>query len=172
MRRPLALALMAACSGPDPDPGTDTDVPLPCRPGTGAVLELSHHDSAWGALSDGDPLYYGHPPQGGAPYSPFQVRLLDVPDADLGVVIETSAVEVGTGEVLGSGTYTERLICSNAGENEGWWVGAEVHMRYFGWELDELEGRRARVRVSVRWSEDEAPLDEGYEGVLTRMPDP
>ena len=144
----FSLTALLACEEPPPDDPPD---PGECALDAGEepVVELSHYFSPYGDI--GETIYCGIPPQGGAPYSPFGVRLrgLDL-DADDGTVtVAMRATDVDTGELVGTADYTERFLCSNVGDNEGYWVGAELHLRYFGYELTDLDTRVIRLEVEA-----------------------
>jgi len=160
---PIMLTL-AACSGDGPidtsvDPGTCEATPDP-------LLEIAQY-GPYGELQDGSELRYGHPAQGGAPYAPFSLRISGMDQGDLGMNIEMEAIDRDTGEILGTGTYAQRFICSNTGASSGSFVGADLHMRFFGWELDDLDGRTAEVSISVT-NDDGVHVEAGYLGVLVR----
>lgn len=141
--RLLPVLLLAACAtGPEPEPP-----PLhPCEQQAREV-QATPARGAWGDLHDGGTLWCGNPPQGGAPYSPFRVRMKGPEVVGDGVTLEMLAIEQGTGVELAYTQLTMGLTCANVGENEGWWVGSEAHMRYTGFSLDELGGRLAELVI-------------------------
>jgi hypothetical protein len=144
MRGPLllAVALLGACSAePVPQPPL-----LPCEQEE-AEVEATPARGAWGDLYDGGTLWCGNPPQGGAPYSPFRVRMTGPEAVGDGITLELVAVEQGTGVELAYTELTMGLTCANVGENEGYWVGSEAHMRYTGFSLEELGGRQAELQI-------------------------
>lgn len=139
MRGVLALGLVA-CS----EPPIEIGVP-PCD-SSALVLQAAPARGAFGDLTDGR-LWCGIPPQGGAPYSPLRIRLLGGSDWSAGAHLELIASDLDDGSEL---AYTELdmgLVCANVGDNEGFWVGSEAHMRYDGLGLDDLDGRLARLTV-------------------------
>lgn len=142
MIRTLLLAGAVGCAVEEP---TEPDPPShPCSQTT-RRLDVAPPNGDFGDLVDGGTLWCGNPPQGGAPYSPFRLRILaDLAFAD-GASIEMTAVDLDDGETLASTTLTMGLACANVGESEGMWVGSEAHMRYNGHELADLDGRSAEV---------------------------
>jgi hypothetical protein len=137
----MSWLLLAACVEEPPPP------PLhPCEQGE-AVVEATPARGAWGDLHDGGTLWCGNPPQGGAPYSPFRVRMTGPEAVGEGIELELVAVEEGTGVELAYTALTMGLTCANVGENVGYWVGSEAHMRYTGFGLEELEGRQAELQI-------------------------
>ncbi len=97
----------------------------------------------------GDALVAATPPQGGAPYTPLRARVTGLVDPQIGVTLSLSGVDPSDGSEYGEITYDTRLICANVGESAGLWLAADVHYRYFDWELDELDGRQAEISFSV-----------------------
>ncbi len=100
----------------------------------------------FGELEGGE-LWCGHPPQGGAPYSPLQIRLRGPEAWSEGMLLEMIAADPEDGSELAYTDLTAGLICANVGDNEGFWVSSEAHMRYDGWSLEELAGRSAELTV-------------------------
>ncbi len=98
---------------------------------------------------DGDPLVAATPPQGGAPYTPLRARVTGLVDPQIGVTLSLSGVDPSDGSEYGEISYDTRLICANVGESAGLWLAADVHYRYFEWELGELDGREAEISFSV-----------------------
>jgi hypothetical protein len=140
---PLLLVGLVGCTGEPPTTGFP---PGPCESAV-ARVEVAPPDGDFGDLADGDALWCGNPPQGGAPYTPFRLRIGGPEGWEDGVEIEMSAVDLASGEDLAWTSLTLGLACANVGESAGMWVGSEAHMRYNGWNLDELEGREAEVTV-------------------------
>lgn len=98
----------------------------------------------FGDLVSGGTLWFGNPPQGGAPYSPFRLRILgDVAFGD-GVFVEMTAADPNGVELAYTSLFLG-LACANVGESEGMWVGSEAHMRYDGFSLDALDDRVASL---------------------------
>lgn len=141
MRRVLALGLVA-CGAPSDDP----DVPVdPCAPDGEPALAFGQQ-LALGAMEDGDPVAYGIPPQGGAPYVPVEVRVrADLVELERLPVVAT--VWDAEGEALGSASETRAFLCANVGPHLGWRYGGEVHARFDGWSLDALRGLAVTVEV-------------------------
>ncbi len=155
MRRDLAILAVLLAAGCDPAPD-DTGGPVdPGACGAGdPALEVSHYGT-FDAL--GTTMYCGIPPQGGAPYAPFGVRVRGVDPADDGALSVTiTARDVDTGEELGAGDFHERFLCANAGDSAGWWVASEFHLRFFGYSLDDLHGRSATVHFVAEGANGEA----------------
>lgn len=155
------LLLLVACVD------APTELP-PCETVGDPDLEVAPSDLDFGAFTDGDPLYYGTPPQGGAPYSPFHARATGLAGLDDGAVVDLSAVDRDDGAALGAITYDVRFVCANVGASAGTWVGSDLHLRFEGWALEDLAGRRAELTVEVSdlaGTSVAATLD----GVLTQM---
>lgn len=144
MRRAALALLSLGCTGDEPIS------PHPCASETMGV-EVAPPFGDYGDLSDVDELWLGDPPQGGAPYSPFRVRISG-PDA-LSDGVDVRVVVTEDGVVIADNTIFKGLVCANVGENAGRWVGSEVHLRYDGFDDLELEGRDVTVEVSVTGGE-------------------
>lgn len=145
-----------ACAPPPP---VDT-----AEPGCGSgppTLELAQTDTPFG-LADGDALFCGTPPQGGAPYAPFRLRVRGISDLDAPWV--EIAVRDPDDVVLGEAAQAHGFLCANAGNDAGWWVASEVHARFAGLELGDLDGRALQVDVTVDAAG--TRLEAGYEGVV------
>ena len=138
----LALAMTLALMGCDEEPKPDPD-PGACDQAKVAALEVSHY----GTFAELDDIVYcGIPPQGGAPYAPFGLRVRGVEPTDTGVIpVTITATDTTSGEVVGMGEFNERFLCANAGESDGWFVGAEFHLRFSGYELSELHEREIEI---------------------------
>ena len=137
----LLGALGVGCKAPPTpvDPGT-------CAESEDPVVELSQGD-AW-VIEDGTPVQFGIPPQGGAPYAPFEIRLRGMPFADdYAVVLE--ATRVSDQLLIGTGDYVQRFVCANVGENQGTRYTPELHMRFFTFEPPDLEGDTVDVEITV-----------------------
>ena len=161
---PMLLTL-AACG----DGGTSQDTGAPaglCEATNDPLLELAQY-GPYGELDDGADCLFGHPPQGGAPYAPFSLRISGMDQDDLGMDVQMTATDADSGEILGTGDYLQRFICSNVGDNDGKFVGADLHMRFYGWELSELEGRTADVLISVS-NDNGDRVEAGFQGLLIR----
>lgn len=134
-RGPVSLVALVACAC-----AGEPVVPLGCDDGP-ADLEIRVHDGEFG--SDNAALPYGRPPQGGAAYTPIALRMRGlVPELEL----EATVTDEG-GEPIGVADVRQRLICSNTGEQSGWYVGAEVHLRYLDQPYEALEGQQATLEV-------------------------
>ena len=149
MKRGLLFVALCstACVGPTGD-GDPNDEPE-CGPGGVPSLEVAQGALEFGAVIDGVDIVYGRPPQGGAPYAPFRLRMAGMAYEDDAIEVVMLATEVGTDVELGTGSFDQRFICSNVGESEGYLVGSELHMRFPGWSLDDLRDRSANVVVTV-----------------------
>ena len=146
----LGLWLLGCSQAPPKDsaaPGCE-DGPL--------RLELAQRDGF--PIAPQAPIQYGHPPQGGVPYAPYEVRFRGVSGADEGVTVQIEVTEVSTRELLGDVRLSQRFLCSNIGADEGHWVGGEVHVRFWQYDLDSLLGREAEVEAIV-FAADGAVLD-------------
>lgn len=180
MSRPLlaAIALLTACTGPvrrddpsDTDPTTDSDdtdvvVSPTCAWKSTPVLEFAR-SVATGLAPSGTPVQYGNPPQGGAPYAPFEVRLHAEFDTTQRIEVSAQAVDTTTEEVLGTIVQPQAFLCANAGPHSGWLYGGEVHVRFWDRTLEELEGKEVRVSMSVALPDGAEPVVAETTGVLT-----
>jgi hypothetical protein len=156
----VILALVLACAG-------EADGP-PCEQAGDPALAAAPADVDFGAFEDGDPLAYGTPPQGGAPYSPFHVQATGLVGLDDAAVVTLHAVDPDDSSVLGDIRYDTRFVCANIGESAGSWIGSDLHLRFDGWELDDLDARHAEVTFEVADLEG-ATVDTTLRGVLTPM---
>lgn len=137
------FAVGAGCGGGAPDdPGLGSD----CAAGPTRV-EVAAPTLAFDALRDGDEVFCGIPPQGGAPYTPLRFRAAGPAGFGEGVDVRVRAVDGA--EVLGDTSLQLGLVCANAGESAGWWTGGEVHLRYEGRAVEALDGRDAALTFSV-----------------------
>lgn len=142
--------------------------PIPCE-ATGALFaELAPADVDYADFVTGDPLRYGRPPQGGSPYSPYRVRSSGLADLGEGAAVRLQAHDLDADVPLGDTTYELQLLCANVGDNAGLWVGSDLHQRFDGFELDDLEGRRTRITATVT-DLDGLSVSASIEGVLERM---
>jgi hypothetical protein len=137
----MILALLACA----PDPIEQT----PCEQEGHPGLQLAPSDLDFGDFEDGDPLMYGTPPQGGAPYSPFHARASGLDGLDETTVVNIRAVDLDDGEELGDISYDVRFVCANVGDAAGSWVGSDLHLRFEGWSLEDLKGRSTEVTMTV-----------------------
>ncbi len=131
-------------------------------------LEIAPADVDFGDFQAGDPLLYGNPPQGGAPYSPFHARVTGVPDLDDGASITLHAVDPTDDALLGDTPYEVRLVCANVGDSAGQWLGTDLHQRFNGWTLDDLEGRTMDLTLTIANQAGDG-VEASLQGVLTRM---
>jgi len=132
-----------------PDTGDPSEDPVlqDCVPSPTPQLEISQQGSY--GLVDGDPLWFGLPPQGGVPYAPFRLRIDGLNRADLGTSVWITATDVETEERLGDIELVHRFVCANVGEDEGQHVAGEIHLRFWDYRLKELDGRTAEVVAKV-----------------------
>lgn len=146
------IVCLAACNGTT---GTDIDIDTePCALSGDPQFEFAQ-DLTGGVHAAGEDIWYGLPPQGGAPYAPFQIRIEAELDPGVRIPVEASAVDVATDEEIGTASQAQAFICSNTGVHEGWLFGGEVHIRFWDLSLDELAGRAIDVRL---WMDDGAGL--------------
>lgn len=144
MRAALAAVLGAACASERPAPEGPALEPEVLS------LEIAPPGGEYGDLVDGSSLWCGIPPQGGAPYTPILLRLTGQDDAlTEGIAVEAIAADAESGEPLLYTALALELLRSNVGDSAGSWVGSEVHLRYEGWSLQDLEGRSADLVVRV-----------------------
>ena len=146
----IAAAVFAAACAEEPGLELACDAPR-------VEVEVAPPYGDFGDLRDGDDLFCGSPPQGGAPYTPLRFRAVGPEVLGDGVDVRVTAVDADTDEVLGDTQLSFGVVCANAGDSAGYWTGSEVHLRYDGWELPELEGRRARVTFGVNAFQQAAP---------------
>lgn len=154
----LPLLLVFGCEGPPP-----TLLPDTCPTLLVPTAELSQSDE-WG-MQDGDPVAFGIPPQGGAPFAPFGLRVWGMSASVDGYEIEMSAFERSTGELIGTASYEQRFVCANVPPNEGSRVTSELHMRFFGFEPDEIAGIQVDVEIEIRSPESQR-VDVAFSGPL------
>jgi hypothetical protein len=150
--------LFLAC-GPPPEPA-------PCTVSGDPALKVAPVDVEFGAFQEGDPLYYGIPPQGGPLFSPFHARVSGIPSLDLGAVIHLVGWE--NDQILASTDYTQRLVCANVGENQGQWLGPDLHLRFGDWSREDLAGRTLRLELEVA-NLDGVAAQGSLVGVLVEM---
>ena len=158
----MSLVGLTACSETE---ANDTAQPG-CEDGP-PRLELAQREGF--PLAAESPILYGHPPQGGVPYSPYDLRFRGMSSADEGVTVQMEVTDPITGSLLGDVRLSQRFLCANTGEDEGFWVGGEVHIRYWEYDLDSLLGRAGQVEAIVFGPHGEV-LDARTEGILERLP--
>ncbi len=120
-----------------------------CPPSDPARVEMVPSDAGFGGFEDGDPIGVGTPPQGGAPYSPLLARFVGLSQPREGVELTVRGVDVDAEVALGEVDTWLRPICANVGASAGMWVTAEIHVRYFGWDLEELPGRDVLLTLTA-----------------------
>ncbi len=139
--------LVLACK-----PAVPTEPSGLCPEEDDPVIEVAQRSAEAGAtwgMEDGDPVQFGIPPQGGAPYAPFDLRLVGMPSSNDGYAVQTDATRVSDGELVGEGRYVQRFVCANVGDNAGTRFASEFHMRFFGFEPPELADDEVEVYISV-----------------------
>jgi len=138
----LSAVLLVGCDEEPPDFRTA------CEQGE-KLSEFALGDGHYGATLEGADIDCGIPPQGGAPYTPYQLRIGGLDQDSEGLTVRMESVDIHTGEALGEIEYVQRFICSNVGESEGYLVTSELHMRYPGYTLEELDGRETEVTLEA-----------------------
>lgn len=128
--------LFTACTG-----GTET--PDTCEQSDAPMLDVAQ-GGGWN-LPEGE-VEMGIPPQGGAPYAPFEIRLVGVRAADAYRVEMEATVD---GEVYVTPPYQERFVCRNVGEEAGTRYTPDLHMRFFGSEPPDLEGKEVTLSFAA-----------------------
>lgn len=177
MRRTLLLWFLcsAACVGggngghtdlPGDTDDTDVTVTAPCAWKEPPRVEFAR-DVTTGTPPDGTAIQYGNPPQGGAPYAPFEVRLHAEYDTTQRIEVSANAIDTTSGEELGTIVQPQVFLCSNAGPHAGWLYGGEVHVRFWDRSLEELEGREVRVTLNVALPGGAEPVVASTTGPLT-----
>lgn len=157
-----AIALLAvAC---DDAPDLPEPEPPDCQAEGEPVLELGRDLGREGPLTGPAALDYGHPPQGGAPYLPLELRARGplVPGLRVPVLAEATGPD---GEILGDADVGTVFLCSNTGPHAGWWFGGEIHVRFWGRALEDLEGLPVDVRFTVE-PPDDPPFSAEVRGTL------
>ena len=166
----VALACSLGCQGELRLPadtgdtgGFDPDVP--CAPSGPPRLDVGEGPEGWGI--DGIEIETGIPPQGGAPYARFRVRVahVDLSDgAEVAVqLFDSEDAWIGGAEVMA------RFVCANVGDNADHWVTPEVHVRFDGRTLEALDGVPVRIEASV--TGEDASLEHAGSGQLYVEPD-
>ncbi len=144
--RPLLALLAVGCTPlvPGETGGEDTapDVvwtPDCLDPGPEILVDIALESGGFGELADGVTLPVSIPPQGGAPYTPFAIRVTGTGDIHLGQRVIATASEDGV--EIGSADVVARPICSNVAPNAGWWLTFGIHIRYWDDTVNTLAGR-------------------------------
>lgn len=154
------IALLLACAAEPSGP--------PCEVSGEPALEVAPADVDFGAFVEGDPLYYGVPPQGGALYSPFHARVNGVSDLDEGAVIRLTGTDPADDTVIAETEYELRLVCANVGDSAGQWLGTDLHLRFGEWTMEELAGRAMALTLEIN-NLDGAGVTAALEGLLTEL---
>ncbi len=143
----LGLLSASACTA---GPGPGLEIPPHTCASSVTALDVAPPRGAYGELREDPSLWCGIPPQGGAPYTPLRGIRVRGPEALAeGLVIEVTVADVEASEELSYMELAARMTCANVGDNEGYWVGSEVHVRYPGYSLDDLAERDAELTVRV-----------------------
>lgn len=151
----IAILCLAACDEEPPDPPPKGD--QVCEDAADPALEVSHYGT-FEAL--GDVVYCGIPPQGGAPYAPFGLRVRGVHADPTGAIpVNITVVDTQTDEVLSDADFFQRFLCANAGESDGWLVGSEFHPRFFDNTVDDLHERQVEITFRA----------DGVDGAVAEM---
>lgn len=127
----------------------------PCAVVDEPGLEVSPSDVSFAEYLEGDPLPYGIPPQGGAPYTPLHARVFGLDLAE-GATVALWGEDPSDGAALGELDLVHRLVCANVGDSAGAWVASDLHFRFLGWSLDDLAGRSAAITVRITSADGEA----------------
>jgi hypothetical protein len=140
------VGLLAACGAGPVDPP-----PEDCVWADTPAVQVGA-DVAVAPVGADDEIGYGNPPQGGAPYSPFQVRVHASwdPEGDLPRwQVHGSATDRATGEEIATGDQPSSFFCSNTGPHMGWLYGGELHLRFWDQALADLAGRTVDLAFTV-----------------------
>ena len=155
MKRWIGLMVLAAC---EPGSETDPEPPVVDCAWAGEPELQAGIDLAVGPAGEDDTIPYGNPPQGGAPYAPYQLRahMAFDPEGPLPRwALEGEAVERETGAVIGAVVQPQTFFCSNTGPHQGWMYGGEIHLRFPGIALVDLEGKAIDVRFEATTADGE-----------------
>jgi hypothetical protein len=141
----MLLALLACAAVPD---GGGEDTAPPAAPDCFAEgdprMEVALESGGFEEVSEGMIAPVSIPPQGGAPYTPWQVRVTGDGALNLGVRM------VATAGDLGDVVLDLTPICANVEPNDGWWMLTGVHVRYWDYTVEELVGRTVDVHFSLQ----------------------
>ena len=152
---PAVLPLLVACAGIVACSGGGA----PCGAGE-PTIEVGQRDQ-WN-VPDGT-IAFGIPPQGGAPYAPFQMRVRGVEESSL-YVVRMDAWDA-EGNRIEERRSAQPFVCANAGVYAGYRFAPDVHMRFFGLTPPELDGDTIEFEVSVLIGADVIASDR-WEGTL------
>ncbi|MCA9568616.1 MAG: hypothetical protein KC656_12275 [Myxococcales bacterium] len=145
--RLVAVVLLVACKG------SSTPVSGECTPNDEPTLDVAQGGD-WN-MPDGH-VNMGIPPQGGAPYAPFEIRLVGVEAADAYRVDMDAVVD---GVDYATPPYQERFVCRNVGEEAGTRYTPDLHMRFFGTDPATLAGKTAQLHFEA-WIGNDGPVVE------------
>ncbi len=147
----MAGLLLAACSGgAEPaEPTGDTgwvDTNVPCYPHGAPRLDVGEGVEGWGI--EGIDVSCGIPPQGGAPYARFRIRVANLDLSDGGEVV-VGLTDADTDERIGTASVPVGFVCANVGDNADHWVTPEVHVRFDDVDLLDLHEIPVRIEAKV-----------------------
>lgn len=141
-----ALVALTAC-GVGTDGTDDTGTAGDCASTEPLAIEFARF-LADGPRADGDPIEIGDPPQGGAGYAPFEVRLR-APAVNGPLTATITVEDADSGALLGDIEQPGTPFCSNVGANQGWWYVGDIHARFWDEELADLDGVEVLVTVEI-----------------------
>ena len=156
----MFLLALAACTGDPVDGG-------PCPAGDSPTIDVAQGEE-WNVPSG--VIEFGIPPQGGSPYVPFEIRLVEAPFAEAYRIVMTASID---GQAYETPPYNERFVCRNVGEESGTRYSPDLHMRFFGSEPPELDGRDLSMTFEAFVGDDlvaERQLSGTLDWVLGPMP--
>lgn len=142
----MLTLLTAGCEGEGTDdPHTDVSA---CE--EGRAFEFGR-DVGAAVMQDGDEVAYGTPPQGGAPYAPFEVRMRGPYTLGERLTLEGDIHDRSDGRLLAEARQGQAFFCGNTGAHAGWWFGNEIHLRFSDPQdtLASLEGLDVTVRLAL-----------------------
>lgn len=141
-----------------------------CVDGPTLPAHPCHADMDWevdiaaprGSFGEVDLLWSGIPPQGGAPYTPIRPRVRGPDVLFDGMGLEVLLSDADTGEELSVTDLDTRMTCANVGESAGYWVGSELHLRYPGVDLADLEDRDVTLSMRVTSIDQTAVIEDEW----------
>lgn len=138
------------CTGavPADEEDTDTDPPVVDCSNAGAAELQFGQELATAPMADQDPIHIGSPPQGGAPFAPFELRLAAELE-DLERLDVRGEIHAEDGELLGDIVESKAFLCANTGPHRGYRYGGELHVRFWGRDLVDLDALPGEVTVRL-----------------------